>query len=133
MILLETERVFDIHDNQIQLYGGLQGHYFNSRDRVESIVAQQYPIYGYEKYPTLYLKAAMLMVFFAKGHCFPDGNKRVGITAAMTLLLLNGCESHLNDDEGYDKTIKIAETEFNNDSRDRCIIELADWLADRFY
>lgn len=125
---------FIIHENQIQLYGGHPSHCFDCRGKVESIISQEHPFYGYEKYPTLYLKAAMLMVFLIKGHCFTDGNKRVGVASAMTLLLLNGCQSHLDDDEGYQKTIEIACQKFdNNDSRDKYVTELADWLSERFY
>jgi death-on-curing protein len=133
VIFLSTENIFDIHEHQIQLYGGHPGHCFDCVGKVESILAQQYSFYGYEKYPTLYLKAAMLMLFLVKDHCFTDGNKRVGIAAAMTLLLLNGCESYLDDIDGYNKTIEIAKRRFKNDSRDEYIIKLADWLKERFY
>jgi death-on-curing protein len=48
------------------------------------------------------------MYFFTKGHCFVDGNKRLGVQSAIIFLMLNGYEDYLDDDEGYKKTMEIA-------------------------
>jgi death-on-curing protein len=122
-----------IHEDQINRYGGGPSHYIHSRESVESIISQQYPIFGYDKYPWLYLKAAMLMVFFTKGHCFVDGNKRVGLVAALILLSMNGCTRQADNIEVYNKTMEIATMSFNNDSRDQYIKDLAVWLAERIF
>jgi death on curing protein len=76
---LTSEHIYLIHADQIQKYGGQNGHFNFSQDRVESILAQQYSYFGVDKYPHVFQKAAMLMYFFIKGHCFVDGNKRLGI------------------------------------------------------
>jgi death-on-curing protein len=130
--LLEVDVIFAIHENQIQQYGGDSSHYIYSRERVESIVSQQYPLFGYDKYPTIHLKAAMLMVFITKGHCFVDGNKRTGLASALVFLTINGYTGQVGNQEVYDKTMEIACAEFNNDSIDEYVKELADWLAERF-
>ncbi|WP_348982974.1 type II toxin-antitoxin system death-on-curing family toxin [Desulfosporosinus sp. FKA] len=100
---------------------------------MESILAQQYPIFGHDKYPSAFHKAAMLMYFFTKGHCFVDGNKRVGIQCAIVFLEVNGYEDNLDDQEGYDKTWEVAESELSELERDSYIESLAVWLSKRFY
>ena len=68
--------------------------------KLESIVSQQYAFFGIEQYQSLFEKAAMLLYFIAKGHCFPDGNKRVAILAAIVLLDINGYETIFTDGSG---------------------------------
>lgn len=63
-------------------------------------MAYQYSVFGVERYPDLFGKTAMLFYFLAKGHCFPDGNKRVAIMAAIVMLDINGYEALFIDDEG---------------------------------
>jgi hypothetical protein len=45
---------------------------------------------------------------------------------------LNGYEDHLNDDEGYEKTIEIAESNYKGVAIDHYIDTIAEWLAERF-
>lgn len=129
---LAVEHIYLIHDNAINEYGGLAGEYNTTEGRIKSILSQQYPIFNYEKYPSIFQKAAMLLYFFAKGHCFVDGNKRVGIQSAIVFLDINGYEDNLDDTEGYDKTIEVAESEIPEYKRDDYINILAEWLSKRF-
>lgn len=41
-------------------------------------------------YPTFERKLTHVFFGLTKGHCFPDGNKRTAVSAAMYMLLLNG-------------------------------------------
>jgi death-on-curing protein len=50
----------------------------------------------------------MLLFFFTKGHCFVDGNKRIGIQSAIVLLTINGFIDFLDDYDGYIKTLEVA-------------------------
>ena len=64
------------------------------------------------------------MYFLTKGHCFVDGNKRVGLTAPGLLLKLNGFHDQLEDKlEGYYKTMEIAASNISESERDGYIKE----------
>lgn len=132
MYLLNIGDIIDIHKEAIEMFGGSPSYYHNTQDKIDSIIAQQYPYFGYDKYSTIFEKAAMLWYFITKGHCFVDGNKRVAFYAAATLLKINGYRDTANDDEAYDKAIQIACGEFSGTHLDLYIYELAHWLRDRF-
>lgn len=132
MLFLTREHIKIIHSQTIEMFGGNPGYYENTYDKIDSIIAQQYPLFGYDKYPTIFEKAAMLMYFFVKGHCFVDGNKRVGVQSAIVFLSVNGYEDNLDDDEGYEKTIEVASLDVSEVNRDAYIKELAFWLSERF-
>jgi len=91
------------------------------RTIISSIIIQQYPHFGYDKYPTLFEKAAMLWYFFTKNYCFVDGNKRVGFYAAAILLKINGYSDQVNDDEAYDKAIQITCSQLTGEDLDEYI------------
>ena len=132
MQFLTEEHIKLIHLNAIEEFGGDSGYFILTNDRIESILAQQYPIFGHDKYPTVFQKAAMLMYFFIKGHCFVDGNKRVGIQSAIVFLDVNGYDDKLIDEEGYRKTIEVATIELSEMERDSYVETLAVWLSERF-
>jgi death-on-curing protein len=137
MQLLTCEHIYLIHRNLIEDFGGDSSYYSNTNNKVESILAQQYPCFNYDKYPTVYLKAAMLMYFFIKGHCFVDGNKRVGLDVAVIFLTINGCIDYMESNEssrleGYKRAIEIANLEIRNEEIDQYIFGLAEWLKNRF-
>jgi len=129
---LSKEHIYMIHEATIRTFGGNSGYYDYTDHRIDSILSLQYPVFGFDKYPTIFQKAAMLMYFFTKGHCFVDGNKRVGIQSAIVFLDINGYEDYLDDDEGFDKTMEIAASNISEDERDNYIKNLADWLSQRF-
>lgn len=121
-----------MHKRALADFGGEYGVYKHTDASIESVLAQQYPIFEYDKYPSLFQKAAMLLYFFTKGHCFVDGNKRVGIQSAIVFLDINGYNDYLIDDEGYEKTLEIESRKLSELQRDDYINEIADWLAARF-
>lgn len=122
-----------MHDEAIKDFGGESGVYDTTDGKIESILAQQDIYFGYEKYPDIFEKAAMLMYFFIKGHCFCDGNKRVGIDAAIVLLTINGFEDNLDDMDGYNKTLEIEASKLQGHELDNYIKQdLSHWLSDRF-
>lgn len=129
---LSKEHIYLIHEEAIKQFGGDYGYYDYTDGRIESIIALQYPIFGHDKYPGSYSKAAMLMYFFTKGHCFVDGNKRVGAQSAIVFLDINGYDDLLDDDEGYLKTMEIAEIKLLEKDRDQYILHLSRWLSKRF-
>ena len=129
---LTKKHVFMIHEQTIKVFGGEPGYYDHTNGSVEGIISQQYPLFGFDKYPSVFQKAAMLIYFFIKGHCFVDGNKRVGIQAAIVFLDVNGFEDKLDDAEGYQKAMEIASSSISEDNRDSYIDQLAEWLSQRF-
>jgi len=56
-------------------------------------------------------KATEYMYCFTIGHCFVDGNKRVGYLTASTFLNLNGYEFILSDKELYNMSMSISNNE----------------------
>ena len=129
---LAKEHIYLMHEETIKTFGGDAGYYDFTDQRLESILSQQYLVFGFDKYPSIFQKAAMLMYFLVKGHCFIDGNKRVGIQSAIVFLEVNGFEDALDDDEGYLKTMGVAASTLSEIERDNYINDLADWLSKRF-
>jgi death-on-curing protein len=132
ILFLSKEHIYMIHKETINAFGGASGYFDYTDGRIDAILAHQHPVFGFDKYPTILQKAAMLWYFFTKGHCFVDGNKRVGIQTAIVFLTVNGYIDNLNDDEGYSKTMEIASSTFGENERDSYINELTDWLSKRF-
>ncbi len=132
MELLDAEDILAMHQSAIDNFGGSKGFYSDTIEKIQSILSQQHSHFGYDKYPSIFDKAAMLWYFFTKDHCFVDGNKRVGFYAAATLLGINGYVDQLDDDAGYDKAIQIACSDFSGVELDQFLMELADWLRQNF-
>ena len=130
--LLYIEDILTIHEEAIKSFGGSFELYRDTVSKIKSILDQQFPHFDYDKYPTVYEKAAMLWYFLTKNHCFVDGNKRVGFYAAAILLKINGYSDNIDDDEAYDKAIQISCLQLTGDALDTYITELSAWLKERF-
>lgn len=132
MQLLTKDQIYLIHEHVIKRHGGLGNFFDNTDDKIESILAQQYPFFGRDKYPSVFQKAAMLWYFFIKDHCFVDGNKRLGWNSCVILLSINGCcggwEDVRNDDIIIAKCLEISSSKVEESFRDRYIDLLARWL-----
>lgn len=62
-----------------------------NRGQLEFALAKpRMSIYGDEQYPELYQKAAALMETITKAHTLSDGNKRVAMMVAQTMIEVNG-------------------------------------------
>lgn len=131
MKLLTVNQLLQIHEHVISRFGGDPAHYDTTRAKLESIVAQQYPHFGIDRYSGVFTKAAMLLYFITKGHCFVDGNKRVGIQAALMLINLNGFMDQIPQHEGEMKVLSIAASQVPDAERPRYINNLAVWLQSR--
>ena len=51
--VLNKELIYEIHEFSIQKYGGRSGNKVDTDSKIESILAQQYPCFGYDKYGTI--------------------------------------------------------------------------------
>lgn len=130
MKLLDLESILEIHTAGLKRYRGLPGMYPDSDDKVQSILSQQFPVFGIDRYPTVFDKAAALLYFFAKGHCFPDGNKRVAIMAAIIFLDVNCFETTFSNEDGYQMTMEVSSSQIDDGDRDNYIRWIAGWFKE---
>ncbi len=89
IVFLTLDDVMTIHRNQIQRYGGRDG--LRERGMLLSAIAMPEASFG-GKYlhPDLPAMAAAYLYHIIQNHPFVDGNKRVGLVAALAFLYLNG-------------------------------------------
>lgn len=62
-------------------------------------------LFGEQLYPEITDKAALYMFSVISNHIFSDGNKRTGLTAALTFLKVNGC--HLRDELNLPDSLRV--------------------------
>ncbi len=77
---LNFEQVDMLHNLSIEEFGGLKGSFPDTKERVQSTLAQIEEFFGYERYKTIEEKASALLYFFTKNHCYNDGNKRLAFS-----------------------------------------------------
>ncbi len=66
-------------------------------------------LYGKDLYPDLVTKAAVVMHSIVAHHPLVDGNKRLGWIALVTTLAINDVVLDVDDDEGFDLTMRVAD------------------------
>ncbi len=74
-----------------------------------ALVRPQATVFGEDAYPTVWVKAAALLMSLVGNHALVDGNKRVGLTAAILLLRKNGLAVSVPEDPAYVLVIDVAE------------------------
>jgi len=113
-IFLTLSEVLEIHKNQIEIYGGKEG----VRDLsllMSAIAMPETSFQGEYLHLDLFEMAAAYAYYICMNHPFVDGNKRVGLVAALVFLDFNGVE--IDDSEGilYDAMMKVASSEKKKD------------------
>ena len=97
MTHLTLEQIIQLHDLLVRETGGSQG--VRDAGAIESAVAQPRMSFGgQELYSTLVEKAAALSFSLINNHPFVDGNKRIGLAAAVALLRANGFDLNTSAD-----------------------------------
>ncbi len=107
-VFLELSEVLEIHNDQIQRYGGSAG--IRDLGLLQSAIAM--PGAGvFDQYfnKDLYEMAAAYMFYLIKNHPFVDGNKRAGVVSAVVFLDLNGIELDAPENLFEALAIKAAE------------------------
>ncbi len=107
-IFLSVAMVQQIHEDQIQRYGGSLG--VRELGLLESAVAM--PQAGSVKqyfHTDIFEMAAAYLFHLVKNHPFVDGNKRVGAMAAYAFLGLNRIKITASAEDFGDLTLAIAE------------------------
>lgn len=106
-IFLTLAEVFEIHKNQIELYGGMDG--IRDISLLTAAIAMPGVTFdGKYLHTDLFEMAAAYVFHICMNHPFIDGNKRTGLAAALVFFDLNGIE--IEDPEGvlYEAIIKVA-------------------------
>ena len=104
--LTESE-ILDLHELVIERLGGMPG--VRDRGALASCVSQPMTtVFGVERFPSLYEKAAAYCFFIVRLHPFFDGNKRAGLVAAITFLLDHGITPTFDENEMFDLIIRVA-------------------------
>jgi death-on-curing protein len=105
MQFLDLDDVIEIHAGQIANYGGGVG--LRDLSLLESAVAQPRAGFGSQYlHADLFEMAAAYLFHLVMNHPFIDGNKRVGLEAALVFLEINSISIDASDDELVDLVLK---------------------------
>ena len=124
---IEKGDVLNIHNKQINLYGGLLG--IRDEGLLDSAIYQPQASFGGEfLHPTIVEQAAAYLFHITNNHAFVDGNKRTAFDVMVTFLNLNDYELNMTPEAAYQLTIKVADSKVSKeeliDILTDCIIEL---------
>ena len=106
-IFLSLDEVLEIHEQQIERYGGSSG--LRDGGGLESATATPQATFGGEfLHIAIPAMAAAYLFHLCQNHPFLDGNKRVGTNAAITFLLINNWEPTFDEEELVDLVLSVA-------------------------
>lgn len=106
--------VIEIHTDQIERYGGIQG--LRDINLLSSALAMPESMFeGDYLHTDIFHMASAYVYHISQNHPFIDGNKRAALAAALVFLDFNGIE--IDDADGilYDACMKVAEGKMNKD------------------
>lgn len=105
MIFLSLDDILESHQNQIEIYGGGQG--IRDIGLLESAIAQPEACFGGQfLHADVFEMAAAYLYHLVMNHPFVDGNKRVGLEAALIFLEVNDQRLNAIDEELVDLVLK---------------------------
>lgn len=114
-IHLAVPDVEEIHTAVIEAFGGAAG--VRDRSLLESAVAApRATAFGKSPFGNLTEVAAAYLYYLCRNHPFVDGNKRVGMTAAIVFLRLNGIEPAPDSDEWHSLVLDIASSRIDREA-----------------
>ena len=106
-IFLSLDEVLEIHEQQIERYGGSTG--IRDAAGLESAIATPQVTFGGEfLHRTIPAMAAAYLFHLCQDHAFIDGNKRVGANAAIAFLLMNDWEPAFDETELINLVLAVA-------------------------
>jgi death-on-curing protein len=117
-VWLLRETVLAMHELLLGEFGGRSG--IRDEGLLDSALARAHNLAVHEK-PSIFDLAAAIAFGIIKNHPFVDGNKRVGFTAAVVFLNLNGHELHATEVDATVRTLALA-------AGDMTETEYAGWL-----
>ena len=105
---LTVDDVMEIHELQVSRFGGGVG--LRDLGLLEAAVAQpQMEFAGEFLHSDLFAMAGAYLFHLVSNHAFVDGNKRVGLAAALVFLDLNGIAITRGTDALYILTMEVAQ------------------------
>ena len=105
MLFLTLDDIIESHQNQIDTYGGSHG--IRDIGLLESAIAQPEASFGGEYlHADIFEMAAAYVYHLVMNHPFVDGNKRVGLEAALISLEMNNENLNASDEELVDLVLK---------------------------
>jgi death on curing protein len=107
---LLRETVLALQERLLAEFGGLTG--LRDAGLLDSALARPHQVFAYDK-PTTSDLAAAYAYGLIRNHPFLDGNKRIGFTAAVTFLELNGCHFTASEGDAVLKTLALAARELD--------------------
>jgi len=121
-IFLTLDEVQEMHEQQIELYGGSHG--VRDLGALESAVATPQATFGGEfLHPTIASMAAAYLFHITQNHPFLDGNKRTGANSAITFLLMNDFEPTFDEDALVNLVLGVAQGQISKDGVIRFFVE----------
>ena len=120
-IWVPLRAVIAIQAELIAEHGGLTGP--PRQGDLEAALGRPVNLHAYSESPsTLPRLAAAYGFALARGHCFPDGNKRVALAIIDVFLRMNGRELTADEMDAADTIQSLAARDLTED-------DLADWIA----
>ncbi len=105
---LGLDEVIEIHRDQINRYGGHPG--VRDMGLLHSALAMPQASYGGEfLHADLFEMAAAYLFHIVQNHPFVDGNKRVGVVAALVFLGLNGIEVSVSNEALFQTVMEVSQ------------------------
>lgn len=109
---LQVDEILRLHAQLVERFGGAAG--ILSQGALESAIAQpRMTAFGQLLHPGLLEQAAAYLFHLVQGHPFQDGNKRIGMHAAVVFLDLNGVAVIARKDDWYLMTMAVARGELS--------------------
>jgi death-on-curing protein len=110
IVFLGVEDILVIHAHQLNRFGGAPG--VRDAGLLASAVSQAQATFDGEfLHADLFEMAAAYHFHLVQNHAFVDGNKRIGLAAALVFLDLNGVPITAGTDALYELTMSIARGE----------------------
>lgn len=109
-VFLTLAEVLEIHQDQLNRYGGRSG--IRDLDLLKSALAMPQAGMGEEYFHADIMEMAAAYLFHVvRNHPFVDGNKRAGAVAALVFLVLNGIDIEAEEAEFEHLVRRVAESE----------------------
>src|ERR1039458_8290439 len=102
--------VLALHDRLLAEFGGLRG--LRDAGLLDSALARPHQLFAHGK-PSVFELAAAYAYGLIRNHPFLDGNKRIGFTAAIACLELNGCRCTASEADATLKSLALAARELD--------------------
>jgi death-on-curing protein len=105
VLFLTLDDILESHQNQIETYSGSHG--IRDIGLLESAIAQPEASFGVQYlHADIFQMAAAYIYHLVMNHPFVDGNKRVGLEAALIFLEINNENLSASDEELVDLVLK---------------------------